>query len=297
MKIYFLSSKPCALTLNGVFYGVTDRFERFAELSLSDKIYVSFSPEGAQPVTFFLTEDTLSTPPDGCEIYLLKDGAAIYANDFSPVDCALQPVAQRREGGTLATLFSQGKLQLTVESPDGFFNATLPPSFSPSKLFFVHGLILLKGEKAFALYTKDCKRLLLEEFLSLEWSENTLTATLPLSDALQRVADCGWELSENGCTLNKFTVRQPTDGKLPEQLLAYAFFESVLLRANYVDFLSDELQADRENILSFLGDFIAVTLTEEENVCGLVRKKGERLYRVDYYAVKIENGKISDIQC
>ena len=73
MKIYFLSSRPCALTLNDAYFGITDGFERFAEISLKDKLFVRFSPENAQPVSFFLTENIRFDPPTGCDIYLLKD--------------------------------------------------------------------------------------------------------------------------------------------------------------------------------------------------------------------------------
>jgi hypothetical protein len=45
-----------------------------------------------------------------------------------------------------------------------------------------------------------------------------------------------------------------------------------------------------------LGDFSAVTLTNEPTVCGLVRKKKERLFVVDYFSVTVENGKISDVK-
>ena len=86
MKIYFLSSRPCALTVGGAYFGVTDTFERFAELSLKDNLYAQFSPQGALPIGVFLTEKLRTEPPENCEVYLLKDGAAIYAKDFPPAD-------------------------------------------------------------------------------------------------------------------------------------------------------------------------------------------------------------------
>ena len=57
MKIYFLSARPCALTLNDTYFGITDTFERFAEISLKDRTFVRFAPEGALPIGFFLTEN------------------------------------------------------------------------------------------------------------------------------------------------------------------------------------------------------------------------------------------------
>ena len=127
--------------------------------------------------------------------------------------------------------------------------------------------------------------------------ENLLCATVPLSDRLQRQAKCEWVLLDGRCQLKSFTLLQPTNqSSPPPDLLAYAFFESALIGADLTPFLCDELITDVQNIRSFLGDFIAVTLTQEPNVCGLVRKKAERLFSVDYFAVEMQNNKIIDVK-
>ena len=97
MKIYFLSSRPCALTLNDAYFGLTDRFERFAEISLKDNVFVRFSPENAQPIGFFLNESVRHTPPVGCEVYLLPNALAIYAHDFPPHDLTLKIVTHLKK--------------------------------------------------------------------------------------------------------------------------------------------------------------------------------------------------------
>ncbi len=297
MKIYFLSSTPCALSLNGVFYGVTDDFERYVELSLADKLYCRFSPEGAQPLGFFLTEEITSRPPDGCEVYLVKDGIVLFAKDFPPSDFTLRPIAQKREGDVLATVFRQGTVQLSVESQKGYFNATLPPSFEHCEVLFMDDFIFLKSPETLGVFTKACEALLIERVLSYAVEGEALRATLPLSDRLGRTADCAWRVNESGCVLTQFTLRQRENEDAPKDgLLAYAFFESVLLRADCAPFLNEELQAQKEEILAFLGDFIDVVLTEEERVCGLVRKKGERLFQVDYFEVEVVEGKITDVR-
>ncbi len=298
MKIYFLSSQPCALTLNGVFFGVTDLFERTAEVNLSDRIYAEFSPEGSLPIGFFITERLPTTPPEGCEVYQLTDGIAVYARDFPPRDFTLRPIAQLREGEFLVTVFQQGNCQLSIESQKGFFNAYLPPSFNPCQIFLHRGLILLKGDTALGVFTPDCRQLLCEKVVDYRLEEDTLFACLPLSDSRKRTAECTWQLSENGCTLTSFTLRQPAEDspRLPTELLAFAFFESVLFKTDFAAFLSDELQLEAEQIAAFLGDFIAVTPTETPNVCGLIKRKGERLYAVERYAVTVKNDKITDVQ-
>ena len=83
---------------------------------------------------------------------------------------------------------------------------------------------------------------------------------------------------------------------LRAEILPYAFFESILIGADYASLLSDQLKEKAEHLKDFLGEFSGVVLTEKPNVCGLVRKKSERLFEVDEYAVEIENGKISDVK-
>ena len=298
MKVYFLSSRPCALTLNGVFLGVTDAFERFAEVDPADKIYAKFSPEGALPIGFFITEALIDAPPDGCDVYLLADGIAVYARDFPPADYVLRPIAQAREGDCLATVFSQGNLQLTIESTLGFFCCPLPSHFEACKILFHKEYLLLEGQGVLSLYTRRCQCLLVERFVEYSLTESTLHATIPLSERLGRHAKCVWALTDGDCRLTEFTLLQAAVHEVypPDDLLAYAFFESVLIGADYTVFLSDELISDAENIRAFLGDFSAVTLTGKPTVCGLVRKKKERLFIVDNFAVEIEKGKIIDVK-
>ncbi len=301
MKIYFLSSQPCALTLNGIFYGVTDLFERSVELSLADKIYAKFSPEGRLPVGFFITEEITTTPPDGCEVYLLQDAVAIYARDFPPVDFTLRLIAQKREGDLFATVYSQGNIQLSVESAEGFFNATIPPCFSSCELFLHGNFLLLKGERHLGVFTKKAERIFVEKVLSYSVEEDRLSAVLPLCDSQKRQAKCEWDLRAPACPMTSFALLQSVENgantdDLPEEIIAYAFFESVLLRADFEVFLAEELRAEKEKIVAFLGDFFAVTLTKEKNVCGLLRKKGERLFVVDDYSILLKDGKIIDVR-
>lgn len=303
MKIYFLSARPCALTLNDTYFGITDTFERFAEISLKDRTFVRFAPEGALSIGFFLTENIRFTPPTGCEVYLLKDGIAIYAYDFPPADLTLRPITQKRNGELLATVFSQGNVQLSLQSPQGFFTATLPPTFAICEIEFHGGLLFLKSPNHLAVYTKAGERVFLESILSFTANETEFSVSLPLSDLFGRIADCTFSLSETGITRTAFSLKQArtVQGDLsPEQikdeLLPYAFFTSVLIGANCEEFLSDELAPKAEKIKGFLGDFIAVVPMQDTRVCGLVKKKGERIFEVAYFTVEVKNGRIFDVK-
>ena len=299
MKIYFLSSQPCALTVNGAYFGITDLFARTTDLDLRDNLFVEFLPENAQPIRFFITEQIRFSPPEHCEVYLLPDAIAIYARDFAPTDLTFRLIRQEKCDDCVATLYAQGHLYLSVQTEKGFFNAYLPPCFAQATLFFPKNLILLTTSANLALFNRDGKRLLQEKIRAYALEGNELSARLPLLDSLGRYADCKWELTENGCTQTQFVLgeytaenaEKPSDG-----LLAYAFFESILIGADFTPFLADELIPDKENIRAFLGDFTAVTLTNEPTVCGLVRKKKDRLFTVEYYSVEIQDGKLVDVK-
>lgn len=302
MKIYFLSALPCALTVNGAYFGVTDTFARAAEVDLRDRVFVQFTPQAAHPVGFFLTESLTETPPDGCEVYLLKNAIAVCVYDFTPLDQTLRPILQKRKDDCLVTVFQQGKTQVSIESPNGFFIATLPPSFTPFDVSFHAGLCFVEGENKLAVYTQKGECALSETVLRFSVENDELHASLPLSDSLGRIADCVWKLSSDGCARTNVVLRQrnAADGnreteKIADELLPYAFFESVLLGTDIRLFLADELQAEAERLTAFLGEFREVVPTEETDVCGLVRDVAPRLYRVDYYRAKTENRKIVDV--
>ena len=123
MKIYFLSDKPCTLTVDGEFHGRTDGFARVLDLALCDNRFVCFHPENAVPIGFFLDARIFQTPPVGCEVYRFPDGVAVYARAFTPLNLALRVTTQERFEDILATVFVQGAPVLALNTPSGLFTA------------------------------------------------------------------------------------------------------------------------------------------------------------------------------
>lgn len=295
MKIYFLSSIPCALTINGAYFGVSDLFDRHAELSLKDNVFVQFTPENALPLGFFLTENIRFSPPEGCEVYLLSGALAIYARDFPQKSSPLEIIAQARFEKTLLTVFKQGLLQLSLETEKNFFISTLPPSFLECTLEKHGDLYFLRSPSQLAIFDENGKQLFLENVERYTVEQGRLSAKLPLSDSLKRYADCAWELLGGELKLLSFTLQQSSLTNGSEELLPYAFFESVLLGADYAQMLCPELQADAEKLKEYLGEYESVIFTQTPNRLGLVHKKAERLYEVKYFSVSVERGKITDV--
>ena len=175
--------------LGGVFFGMTDRFERFAEIEPKDNVFAEFIPEGALPIGFFLTEKLRFSPPEHCEVYLLRDGIAVYVRDFPPSDFSLKIIAQERFVGNLATVFRQGNVQLSLETAKGFSVSPLSEDFDPCSIQFESGLFFIRGQNALAVFTADGKCVLNEQVTSFRIENNTLSATLPLSDSRNRRAE------------------------------------------------------------------------------------------------------------
>ena len=142
MRVYFLSARPAALYVGGAYFGRVSDFERFAEINLSDNLPVRLEAEGMQPLHFFLSEHLPIRPPIGIEVYRLENGIALYATEFIPTNTPLSVVCQKRKDDLLATVVQQGVVTLGIESPNGFFNASLPPSFSNCEVDFVEDCII-----------------------------------------------------------------------------------------------------------------------------------------------------------
>ncbi len=297
MKVYFLSAQPCILTLNGTYFGKTDTFERFIEVSAKDNVYAKFSPQNAGDIGFFINENLRNTAPVGCDVYLLKDGIAVYAHTFPPTDFTLQIIRQIRLQDLLITVYRQGVLQLCIDSPSGVFNTTLPPSFYHCNIFPFTHFILLEGENSIAVFDQKAQALLCENVLSYQIDGDMLTACLPLSERLGRTAKCTWVAGETALMQTKFSLQQTQENEqdVHSALLPYAFFESVLIGADYKQFLSEELYPKAQSLKEFLGDFLSVVLTERADVCALVYKRSERIFQLRYFSVTVENGKITDI--
>ena len=61
-------------------------------------------------------------------------------------------------------------------------------------------------------------------------------------------------------------------------------------------FLSRELTEKSEKLGAYLGEYAYAFPCENENECGVLRKKGERIYEADYYVTETSGGKITDFK-
>ncbi|MBR7186031.1 MAG: hypothetical protein IKD43_00810 [Clostridia bacterium] len=289
MRVFFLSEKTCVLSVNGLFLGTVDGFERTVELEPADGVFCELMLPGYHALRFRFDETFLTAPPEQVSLYYTKAGVAIYAAGFLREDASLRPVRQERLAGTLLTLYVQGRVQLSLENEMGFHIIDLPDAFEVATMSQAGDYFLLETAAAFLLLTRKGEIVVRAEGHVIERGER-VTADVPFRDSLRHTAVCTWEKGKlTDCRIR--TSSQPT-----EATYALALFESVLIGADPSPYLSKNLAEKAHALGEYLGKFTSVVLTERTDEVGLVYERKTRVFDLRYFRVTLgEDGKITNI--
>lgn len=296
MRLYFLSSLPCLLRVGGAVFGRTGTFEKFAEIELQDDLFAEFIPQNAAPVCVRLNENLLFSPPHGTEIYLFKQGAAIFVRDFPPVDFSFRLLAQKRTQSALSTLFSQGVVTLSIESEKGLFCFSFPElcpeNMSDCRIEEKNGCIFLIFPSFLFAAATDGKERMRRRYKKIEETADGFRLIFPSACVKGSVYTQTYRVREGEISL--LSTRR-SEGEREENNLTFDFFERVLYRADFSSLLSSDLREKAETLPSFLGDFIDWTVLSSPRSIGLIYKKRERVFEVVDCAASVENNEIVDI--
>lgn len=287
MKVYFLSEKPSALTLNGVYLGMIDGFERSVELDPDDKVHAEIAPAGCVPLRFVIDEDFLFAPPPRVNLYYTESAVAIYAFGFLREDQTLVVKREKQIGGAHFTIYRQGEIYLRYEN-GGTHLVPLDDRFEECEIEEIDDGYLLKGAGAFLLLRRNGTVFVRSEGEVLE-AGRSLKAEIPFHDAMGHTAVSEWQ----GGELRSSTIRArraPT-----EATYALALFESVNIGIDPTPYLHEKIRDKADSLKEFLGDYRSVVLTDNPEKVGLVYERKERVYDVRYFYITVEDGKISNI--
>lgn len=290
MRVYFLAEKSCALRVNGIHLGLVDGFERSTRIQPSDDVFCELLPaDGFLPVRFTFNEAFLLDPPPQIRLYYTENAVAVYACGFLRADQTMRVLWQKRFADSLLTLMSQGKIQLNLQNETGFHLIELPDDFQTCSVKPRAEGFLLETENAFSIIKRDGTILLRSEGRVLE-AQETLKAEIPFHDSAGHSAVCEWKNGELiSCAIR--SAREPTAATF-----ALALFESALIGADVLPFLSPALAEKADSLKEYLGDYRSVVLTAESDKVGLVYTRKERVFDVRYFRIETENGKISNIK-
>lgn len=287
MRIFFLSEKTGGLTVNGIYLGLVDGFERSVELEIEDGLLCTLSVPGCLPLSFRLDGDFLLNPPPQVAIYRTRRGIAVWMKDFCASDQTLTVLWQKRVNGCLLTLTRQGRLQLNFQSDSRFCVLPLPDRLSECEAYPCGGEILLESPNAFLLLSAEGE-ILADSEGRVEERGEVLRAEVPFHDAAGHTARMAWERGKLvSCSIR--TRREPT-----EATVALCLFESVLIGADPAPYLDGSLSGKADMLREFLGKFCSVVLTEEPDLTGLVYEVRPRVFEVRYFRVTLTDGKVSN---
>lgn len=305
MRIYFLSYKPAILKLNGLYVGGIDLFERHIEIDLSDSVLAEVVPgENLQSVNFFINEKLLSSPPEFMDIYLMGGEALIYIRAYGNKDAGLKLIAQTRFCGNLITLFSQGGVYLSVEGGE-YSLLPLPASFAGArfeeKTIANLPVLEIRSGHALLILSDRGKRIFMNRVQKAEFGER-LDIEAEFETCTCAKAVCSYSYDGERLTL---VSSKTVETRPPERgILHFAFFECVLTRGDFANYLDESLKQKAESLKSYLGEFVSVTVPTEkfyaehpsEHSAGLVYPKSANLFEVKYFATEIsKEGKITNI--
>ena len=226
------------------------------------------------------------------EAYLLRDGAAVFARDFPPRSPDMRLVAQERFAADLITVYFQGGLFVSFETPAGFYVSPLPLKYENARLSKRGELYFIEGTNALCIFNARGKKIFDESVLSFSYDSGTLRCVLPLYGGGRRTLSGEWALTNSDCYL----ISKIIEGDAQSAHRAYDFFENFRIGADVSAFLSRDLQEKSAQLNLFLGNYVYAFPCDNENECGVLRKKGERLFEADYYTAEFSDGKIVDIK-
>lgn len=304
MTVYFLSKVQAALKLNGTYAGVIDLFERRVEIEQHQKLLAEVVPgNNAETLNFFIDDKFFADPPDFADVYLMGDDRLIYIKRFASKDSAVKVIWQTRFCGNLITLFCQGKVQLSCEGEsfelyeldDNFKNSTFEEQTIAGQ-----SVLTISAQGCLCIISSGGKRVFYNAAESFKCGD-MLELTVNFETCACAKAQCAFNYDGEKMTL---AYSKTQELKTPsEDVLHFAFFESVLTRGDYSKYLCEELKSKAAALPSYLGEFIGVTVpvakfyTDHGDVraAGLVYPKSKNLFEVKYFGVEMREGKIENV--
>lgn len=310
MYYYFSCDKKIAIKLDGAYLGLADKQNVKGCNIDSDNVFVELFPVGGafEPINFLLCSDTLQNPSPSLSITNLKGGYLVNAN-CSIKTMPFKVICQQKYRECMPTLFSDNGLKLSIETPKDFFADefdfyTENVEFSTN---YIDGFPLLSAffptEKLLSLYslTPTIKRVFYKQVECFDFSSN-LSTTEKVKDILKHTIVCEWGfdgdiLKEKHRTVNT-TINYERE-KFSDNILPFIFIEEYIVRGDYAKFLSENMQKNANKLPGYLGDIIGVMPPppfRRFNEIGLIYKKSDNLYTVDYLTSTIKDGKMDNIK-
>ena len=310
MYFYFSSGYPAAIKLNGMYFGVITDSVKACDIRLKDNPLIEICPltSGEKSVNFLLTDNFLSDPPEDASVTDLKGGYLIRFN-ASRRGGQFGIAAQEKFADSVVTVYNDDGYKISIETPDDFYIQNLSCSFRNVTIrrFYLDNKRFIsaafESEKIFltVYLISDKIKLVFSGEVDKYQTDGRFTTEQSFKDMAKHKLKTVWafdgELKEHS---RELSCSESFDcDKLPEKLLPYAFFEEYAVGGNYAAYLDDNMNKKSDKLKGFLGKFIGVMpppIFRSVEEVGLVYKKQENFYGVEYYLLEIKERKITNLK-
>ena len=310
MRIYFVSSLTAGLKLDGIYAGIIDSFERFFDMDGDANVLCEIVPdENFQPLNFFINADFFKRPPDFADVYLCGGDAIISISRYKSKTGGVSVVTQARFCGNLITLVINGGTPCLIVEGKTTEAYLLSREFSCAKLIESaiggHPVLLIEGDKCLTVLSESGKRVFYNPAESWKAGQR-LEITVAFNTCAGCKAHC--EFTYDGNEMKLAASHTEETRKIDEGVAHFAFFESVLTRADCTKYLSEELKPRANEFASFLGEFADVNIPPEKfyaahpDICaprryaaGLTYPISRNLFEIKYFAVEMKDGLIDNV--
>lgn len=310
MYYYFSSGYPAAIKFNGIYYGViTNTVKRLRkEDDFSPFVEVCPLNGSTGQLSFILDQKFLSSPPSLCQVTDLKGGYLVKFSAPPPVG-EFNVIAQQKHPDAVFTLFSENGIKLSIETPNDFYAETFTIKTTDAEFKRFN----LGSGEFLAVFFKDLgllsvygiKGKINKVFSRAVFSydvENGFTTTEKFSDMAKHTVTSVWVENENHLKENSRSVERSSAfdrERIPTPLIPYAFMEELLVGGDFTYYASGSVKENADRLKGFFGDFIGVFPPPEfvpQEQLGLIYKKADNLYYVNYFTFELQDNKIVGIK-
>lgn len=309
MVYYFSSEYLAAVKLNGAYLGLIDNSVTSIKIE-NENTFLEICPinSNEHALNFILDYAFLSNPPSFACVTDLKGGYVIkFLKSYTGGE--FKVLSQEKYDDLIATVYNENGIKISLETKNDFIIEPVPTDCDTVNLFRPE---LNKNLIAFAFYGKQTLLIVFNIDTKIEKVffglvddfsfEKGLQTTENFLDIAKHSLVINWEFNGESFVEKERSLNKAENFNylnLTERLLPYAFLEEFMLKGEFKVYLADNIVKNADNLFGFFGEYLGVMpppLFRNFNEIGLIYRKTQNVYFVDYFSFQLENGKITSIK-
>lgn len=309
MYFYFSSKDQVAVRLSGGYFCVLGGDAVRVNLENPKNTLVEILPlNGKHDGIYFLLDDNfLDSPINGVTVTDLKGAYAVSVSLSEKVD-EFKVLFQERFNFGLATVFLDGNLKISIDTERESFVESLPIVTSNIKIetLSLYGenfiaVILEKDGYYISVYavTSTLRRVFDGKFYDYRLSPD-FTLIKKYSDIKKHKIELSFIYDgEKFIEKNRRVSHEKEPKNLNQKIIPYAFLEDFLVGDSIDEYLSGNVLENKDKLKDYFGDFLGIAPPKDHrniNEVGLVYKKKENVYYIDYFTFEFDRDKICNLK-